>query len=126
MASLVLFLAALYMSKISAVSFMSRFAQPGRHWIEVYVCLAITAILGIASIIALTANCEMIDSIFYWSFAHFGAQCPSQVTRWKVLTAMDVGSELLILALPVDSIWSLRMPTKKKVGVLSAFYIRIP
>lgn len=31
-----------------------------------------------------------------------------------------------MLAVPVDLIWSLQMPTKRKVGIITAFYIRIP
>ena len=105
---------------------MSRFAQPGRHWTEVYICLGVTTLLGIGSIVALTATCETIDSFFYWDFAHYSSHCASQVTRWKVITAMDVASEVLILALPLDSICTLQMPAGKKFWVLFAFYIRFP
>ena len=124
--SLIIFLIALYMSKISAISFMSRFAQPGRHWTEVYICLAFTTLLGIGSIVALTVSCETIDSFFYWDFAHYTAHCAGQVSRWKAITAMDVASEILILALPLDSICTLQMPAGKKFWVLFAFYIRFP
>ena len=125
-ASLIIFLIALYVSKISAISFMSRFAQPGRHWTEVYLCLAITTLLGVGSIVALTVSCKTIDSFFYWDFVHYSVHCASQVKRWKIITAMDVASEALILALPLDSICTLQMPAGKKFWVLFAFYIRFP
>ena len=125
-ASLIIFFIALYMSKVSAVSFMSRFAQPGRHWSEIYLVLSVTTILGIGSIMSLSISCSTPDSISYWDFAHSGAQCAAQVMRWKPVTAMDVASELLVLALPLDSICSLQMAVSKKCWVLSAFYIRLP
>lgn len=31
-----------------------------------------------------------------------------------------------MLAVPIDLIWSLQMPRKKKVGIITAFYIRVP
>jgi hypothetical protein len=35
-------------------------------------------------------------------------------------------TELLLLILPLHMTWNLQMPTKRKLAVLSAFYLRIP
>jgi hypothetical protein len=49
-----------------------------------------------------------------------------QSSRWKAWTIIDVLTELLLLILPVHMIWSLQMPTNKKLIVLGAFYLRLP
>ena len=46
--------------------------------------------------------------------------------RWEIVTAFDVFTEAIILALPVDLIFSLQMATKKKYWVTAAFFSRIP
>jgi hypothetical protein len=49
-----------------------------------------------------------------------------QSSRWAVWTAFDILTELLLLILPLQMTWNLQMPTKRKLAVLSAFYLRIP
>jgi len=39
---------------------------------------------------------------------------------------LDILTELLLLVLPLYMTWNLQMPTKRKLAVLSAFYLRIP
>jgi len=42
------------------------------------------------------------------------------------LTAFDIVTELLLLALPVHLVWGLQMPLRKKVMILVAFFLRLP
>ena len=49
-----------------------------------------------------------------------------QSSRWAIWTALDITTEILLLILPLHIIWNLQMPTRKKLTVLSAFYLRIP
>lgn len=49
-----------------------------------------------------------------------------QYTRWQVVVAFDVITEILILVVPIDLIWCLQMPSSRKVGIIVSFYIRIP
>ena len=42
------------------------------------------------------------------------------------MTAFDIFTEIIILALPVDLIFSLQMPTNKKYWVTGAFFSRFP
>ena len=50
----------------------------------------------------------------------------SQAVRWQVLTALDIITELGLLALPLQLVWGLQMPWTKKSVLLVAFYLRIP
>lgn len=49
-----------------------------------------------------------------------------QSVRWQVLTALDIITELGLLALPLQLVWGLQMPWIKKSVLLVAFYLRIP
>lgn len=49
-----------------------------------------------------------------------------QYTRWQITTAFDLASEILVSLVPIDMIWSLQMPTKKKLAVLVRLWIRLP
>lgn len=51
---------------------------------------------------------------------------PSQAVRWQILTALDIITELGLLALPLQLVWALQMPWTKKAVLLVAFYLRIP
>lgn len=51
---------------------------------------------------------------------------PTQSVRWQVLTALDIITELGLLALPVQLVWGLQMPFTKKSILLVAFYLRLP
>jgi hypothetical protein len=50
----------------------------------------------------------------------------SQSSRWAIWTALDILTELLLLILPLHMTWNLQMPTRRKLAVLSAFYLRLP
>jgi ABC-type uncharacterized transport system YnjBCD permease subunit len=49
-----------------------------------------------------------------------------QATRWQVLTALDITTELGLLLLPINLVWKLQMPRTKKAILLVAFYLRLP
>jgi hypothetical protein len=49
-----------------------------------------------------------------------------QATRWQVLTALDITTEVGLLILPVHLVWNLQMPRTKKAVLLIAFYLRLP
>ncbi|KAL8803072.1 MAG: hypothetical protein Q9182_003385 [Xanthomendoza sp. 2 TL-2023] len=100
--AVVLWVLALFASKCASIVFMSRFAQPGRHRKEILTLLVVVAVLGLGSLLAVT------------------------YLRWRVVAAFDAITEFLMLAVPVDLIWSLQMPSGRKVGIITAFYIRTP
>ncbi|KAL8681911.1 MAG: hypothetical protein Q9186_001997 [Xanthomendoza sp. 1 TL-2023] len=105
---------------------MSRFAQPGRHKKEILALLVVVAVLGLGSLLAVTVNCRVVSAIYYWDFPKRVNYCPDPYLRWQIVAAFDAITEFLMLAVPVDLIWSLQMPSKRKFGIITAFYIRTP
>ncbi|KAI4244624.1 MAG: hypothetical protein LQ352_006750 [Teloschistes flavicans] len=105
---------------------MSRFAQPGRHKKEINGLLVVVAILGLGSLLAVIVDCRVVSSIYYWDFPRHINYCPDPYLRWQFIAAFDSITEFLMLAVPIDLIWSLQMPSKRKVGIITAFYIRTP
>ncbi|KAL9599955.1 MAG: hypothetical protein Q9219_003517 [cf. Caloplaca sp. 3 TL-2023] len=53
-------------------------------------------------------------------------QSPDLLSLNKAIAAFDSISEFLMLAVPIDLIWSLQMPSRRKIGIITAFYVRIP
>jgi hypothetical protein len=47
-----------------------------------------------------------------------------QDTRWRAITAFDVLTEVLLLALSVYLVWSVKMRLKQKAAVIFAFAMR--
>ncbi|KAL8834897.1 MAG: hypothetical protein Q9170_003539 [Blastenia crenularia] len=142
-AGLVLWILALFTSKCAAIVFMSRFAQPGRHKKEILSLLVIVAIFGFGSLLTLIIDCRVVSKIFYWDFPSHLSYCPNPVSksfripytqqltqfkypRWQAIAAFDSISEFLMLVVPIDLIWSLQMPSTRKLGIITAFYIRVP
>ncbi|KAL8923384.1 MAG: hypothetical protein Q9208_004654 [Pyrenodesmia sp. 3 TL-2023] len=105
---------------------MSRFAQPGRHKKEILAMLVVLAVLGFGSLLALTVDCRVVSSTYYWDFPAHRNYCPQPYLRWQCIAAFDAITEFLMLAVPIDLICSLQMPSRRKVGVITAFYIRVP
>lgn len=79
-AALVLWIVALFASKVAAIVFMSRFAQPGRHRKEILGVLVTVVILGLGSLLALVVDCRVVSSIFYWDFPSHRQYCPHPVS----------------------------------------------
>lgn len=42
------------------------------------------------------------------------------------MTVLDIISEIMLLALPVNLVWSLKMPQKRKAMVIVTFWTRVP
>lgn len=49
-----------------------------------------------------------------------------QSVRWQAFTGLDIITEIILLALPVQLIWGLQMATLKKVMIVTAFSLRLP
>ncbi|GAB7350013.1 hypothetical protein MBLNU459_g0688t2 [Dothideomycetes sp. NU459] len=124
-AGVVTFILSLYLSKITALVFMLRIASVKKTVIIYHACIAVTALFGIASLLAVTVD-SPTQSGYYWDLAGNHARYPSQHTRWQLMTALDVVSEIALLFLPVHLVWSLQMKTQKKIVVVATFWTRIP
>jgi hypothetical protein len=89
------------------------------------ILVMIYIILGIASALIVTAGCPSTSG-YYWDFAGNKDSCPSEEARWHAMTVLDIISEIVLLALPVNLVWSLQMPRRRKIMVLVTFWTRFP
>lgn len=84
--------------------------------------LALTIIWAIGAILATTISCSPTE---------FGRdstvrQCPNQLTRWRIIAAIDMLIELLLVLLPLAFIWPIQMKRYIKLQVAIAFSFRLP
>lgn len=143
-ARVILFVICIYLSKASVVAFLSRTTKTRKHQIVHYITFGVLGLLGVGSIIAVTVDCGNPSRFFYWDLINTAPYCPSQVciatscskgtarltkpqpTRWQIVMALDVFSEVILAILPLHLMWSLQMPLKKKLMIIAAFYMRLP
>lgn len=55
---------------------------------------------------------------FYWL-------TQPQITRWSIVTALDIGTEAVMLLLPPYLVWHLQMRVGNKLRVIAAFWFRL-
>ncbi|KAM0705577.1 hypothetical protein Q7P35_006936 [Cladosporium inversicolor] len=124
-AGVVTFTVSLYISKIGVLAFLSRITKNRTQVLGYYACCALVATFGVMSVLIVIVGCYS-PSGYYWAFYENSARCDSQSVRWQVLTALDIITELGLLALPLQLVWGLQMPWTKKTVLLFAFYLRLP
>ncbi|MBE7180587.1 MAG: hypothetical protein INR71_05130, partial [Terriglobus roseus] len=91
-----------------------------------YACFALLGLLGVGSVVAVTVDCGNPGKFFYWDLRKTQPYCPSQPTRWTIVMALDVATEVILAILPLHLMWGLQMPIKKKGMIIAAFYVRLP
>ena len=133
----------MYISKIGVIAFLMRITKNRTQVIIYYACCFAITLLGFISILIVTAGC-LSPSGYYWAFFANRSQCdtqvskfrfpisrcvtdsPLQATRWQVLTALDIITEIGLLVMPIHLVWGLQMPKTKKFVLIIAFYLRLP
>ncbi|KAH0386983.1 hypothetical protein KCU92_g2212, partial [Aureobasidium melanogenum] len=124
-ASAVTFVLALYAAKLAALIFLMRIQSKTRSTYFYPILVLIYTILGVASAITIAAGCPSASD-YYWDFDGNKDSCPSEECRWQAMTALDIISEIILLALPFNLVWSLQMPQKRKAMVVITFWTRAP
>lgn len=126
----ILFILSLALSKASVVCLLMRIfnlaytraCHSPRFLFYRHVCLAtigFTAAWAVGSIIALTVNCSAD------SFMSDQQSCPAQITRWAVITGVDVFLECLLVAMTVVNVIPLQLSITIKVQIIVSFAFRI-
>ncbi|KAF2686928.1 hypothetical protein K458DRAFT_335021 [Lentithecium fluviatile CBS 122367] len=115
----------LCLSKAAIVLTLVRTTKTRSHRICQHLTLGAIVVQCIASIAIITASCKASDN-FLWDFQSNTGNCPAQPTRWRVITWLDIATEIMCLALPIQLIWNLQMAMKTKSIVAIVFWIRAP
>ncbi|CAK4031654.1 Hypothetical predicted protein [Lecanosticta acicola] len=125
LAGIILFFAALYLSKCAMLAFLRRITKTRSQVLLYHICTGAVGALGLLSMIIATAGCPT-ESGYYWAFHWNASSCPSQSARWQTLTGLDIVTEILLLVLPIHLVWNLQMPLSKKAMITVAFWVRLP
>lgn len=115
----------MYASKVAVLTFLARITKNKLQILAYRACATVVLAFGFMSVLIATVGCSS-DSGYYWVFHDNQSTCPTQSVRWQVVTALDIITELLLLVLPVQLVWDLQMPRRKKATIITAFYLRLP
>ncbi|KAK4551638.1 hypothetical protein LTR86_011012 [Recurvomyces mirabilis] len=81
----------------------------------------LVGIWGVAAVLLSSAGCDPNESLV----AEENAVCSANATRWKTITALDVVTELVLLALPVGYVSLNRIRAAEKRIAVLAFSFRL-
>ncbi|KAF2121707.1 hypothetical protein BDV96DRAFT_218452 [Lophiotrema nucula] len=115
----ILLLVSIYLAKCSGIFLLRRlFVRDDRtHGLLCNLSLGLIIICGIGSVFIGTVGCPSSGS--------FSQHCDGQITRWSIVTGLDVATEVIVLVLPPYLVWQLQMKTSYKLRVIAAFCFRI-
>ena len=85
--------------------------------------IGFVCIWTVGAIIGLSVDCSPSELIYPATSAQ---KCPGQVTRWEVIMAFDVVTELLLVILAITIILPLQLTVSMKIPVVMAFAFRLP
>ncbi|PVH79463.1 hypothetical protein DL98DRAFT_378712, partial [Cadophora sp. DSE1049] len=118
----ILYLVTMFLSKCSTASIFLRLT-PGRgHSIAVKTILAGMTAWILMAILVVCLRCHPAEP---W-FDTTNAECSNLYTRWAVIGALDIISELALFCMSVYLVWNVRMAMKSKMTVVGVFGSRLP
>jgi len=108
--------------RISIVLFVRRlYSDVGSRWVMFCNCfLGINTALAVAGTLAFSLNCHSAATGRVSIFEALQSGCAS-VNGFYSITAFGFVFDLLVVALPIKLVWSLTLPTRKKVEVVGMF-----
>ncbi|KAF2659731.1 hypothetical protein K491DRAFT_755063 [Lophiostoma macrostomum CBS 122681] len=122
----ILWVLSLCLSKAAIIAMLMRTTQTPEHRRMQWGAAVLIVVQCVASIVLLTAACGISDDEFTWDLKRNAVTCPKQEMRWQIITALDVTTEFILLALPIHLTWNLQMSLKTKAIVVLAFWLRLP
>ncbi|KAF2854151.1 hypothetical protein T440DRAFT_269565 [Plenodomus tracheiphilus IPT5] len=115
----------LCISKVVIVAMLLRTTQTRSHRRVQHGVGLLIAAQCVVSVALLTSRCSHPSKLF-WDFRSGNKDCPHKETRWLVLTILDILTEALLLLLPLQLVWRLKMDRRNRVYVIAAFWLRLP
>ncbi|KAJ3455071.1 hypothetical protein FSOLCH5_003665 [Fusarium solani] len=122
--AVILCLLALSLAKCSVLALILRIigSKTGKSKTFCIGLMVLSAAWGVGSCVAFLVNCRA-DALLALDNVK---RCPNQNTRWAVITAIDIFTEILTWLLVVQLSWTVRMSFTRKRQVVMAFSFRIP
>ncbi|RSM02646.1 hypothetical protein CEP52_007853 [Fusarium oligoseptatum] len=124
LASVILCFLSLSLAKCSILALVLRIigTKTGKNRIFCIGLMVTSAVWGIGSSVAFLVNCRA-DTLLTPDNVE---QCPSQVTRWAIVSTIDMLTEIFTWLLVVQLSWSVSMSFARKCQVAMAFSFRLP
>ncbi|KAF7192961.1 hypothetical protein HII31_05692 [Pseudocercospora fuligena] len=121
LASEILFILSIMLSKLSVVYFMKRLFTRDHSlaWWACHVGIVITTIWGLASALAVSVGCGP-SRILYGP-----ERCPGKLLRWELVISFDAALEVSYVLLAVAMVYPLQMKMWIKSTVVFAFAFRL-
>lgn len=126
LAGVVLFTVSLYLTKCATLTFVSRITKAKSQIVLYHSVNGLVATIGLVSVLIVSVACP--PETYYWNFHdnRVVLSCPSQSARWQAFTGLDIVTEIILLVLPIQLVWSLHMALMKKAMIVTAFSLRLP
>jgi len=119
-ASTLFFVIALGLCKISVAFFLLRLTQTKHHRLVFNAAAGFIAVWTVGSLFAVALQCNLSHP---WLIV--GERCSGAFLRWRVISAFDILSEIILVAMPVYLIWGLATTISTKAAVVAAFSFRL-
>lgn len=115
----------LCVSKTIIVAMLLRTTQTRSHRRVQHGVGLLLAAQCVISIVLLTSKCSHSRELA-WDLRPGQQDCPAKETRWLVITILDIFTETLLLLLPLQLVWGLKMDRRNRIYVIAAFWLRLP
>jgi hypothetical protein len=112
----------LMFTKLSLCTFYLRLlggTSSRRSTFLIYTSMAIIAVWGVGYTIAIIFQCTPVRAAYYPHLP--GRKCVERVSGIAMHAAFDVGTDVLIYALPIRKMWMLQVPLRQKVLLVGIF-----
>jgi len=86
-----------------------------------FVLIGLVAATWLSMIISLSLICRPLS--YWWDRTVIGGTCFDVAMWYKAQSMPGPALDILIMVLPIRTLWRLNLPTAKKLGVLSAFAV---
>ncbi|OIW26036.1 hypothetical protein CONLIGDRAFT_684574 [Coniochaeta ligniaria NRRL 30616] len=109
--------------KISIVLFYMRIFTTRKFRIAAYCVMAYTIVWAISTWIVNLTTCSPIA--FYYDKTIPGGKCRNQAISGSINGGLSLLGDIMVLALPIPVVWSLKINLRKKVGIMGIFLLGI-
>ncbi|KAF2207584.1 hypothetical protein CERZMDRAFT_26694, partial [Cercospora zeae-maydis SCOH1-5] len=121
LASEILFIVSVMLSKLSVVVFLKRLLsrEHSAAWMACQAAVVLTVAWGLASALGISVECGP-RRILYGP-----TRCEHKLLRWELVISFDAVLEVLYVGLAFCLVWPLQMKRRIKATVVSAFAFRL-
>ncbi|KAH0848528.1 hypothetical protein FOPE_02582 [Fonsecaea pedrosoi] len=119
------FIVVIGLAKISLVSFLHRISRMKQHRLVFNIAMGVLGVWTVGAFLAVAFQCNLSHA-----WLTVGEKCPgitdsSKLRRWQVIGALDIVTEVAIIALVGYLVYDLQTSVSSKMTVLSIFGIRL-